>query len=120
MKAPKSIDIEAFIVSVDTETESGVIFKLTYDTIKSLIDFHRDYFSVNMGPSARNLHNNFTQVADRFVCFANVKVLKELNLEGGGTFSAEVAKKVEKEIIGLFSHIPVGALIPVWFQRTII
>lgn len=112
MEALKAIEVKAFIASVDTKIDNQVIFKLTYETIQLLIALHRDHFSVNMGPSARNLLNNFTQEADRFVHRANFTVLKQLNLEGGGTFSSKEAEIVEKEIIGLFSHILLDRIDP--------
>lgn len=112
METLEVIEIEAFIVSVDTKMRNEVIFKLTYDTIQSLITFHRDHFSVNMGPSAQNLLGDFTQAVNKVVLIVESTVLKGLNLTGGGTFSVKEAEIVETKIVGLFNHIPLGGIDP--------
>lgn len=112
METLEAIEIEAFIVSVDTKMRNEVIFKLTYDTIQSLITFHRDHFSVNMGPNAQKLLSDFTQAVNKVVFIVESTVLKCLNLTAGGTFSVKEAEIVEKRIVELFNHIPLGGIDP--------
>jgi len=119
------VEVKAFIAYVDTKNDNQVIFKLTNDTIHALITFYQRHFSVNMAPSSQNFLRRLTQAANTFIHIANAAVLENLDVTGGGTFTASEAEIVEKEINELFHQISViptsyhtetkyGPIAPLW------
>lgn len=104
------VEVKAFIAYVDTKNDNQVIFKLTNDTIHALITFYQRHFSVNMAPSSQNFLRRLTQAANTFIHIANAAVLENLDVTGGGTFTASEAEIVKKEINGLFHQISVNPM----------
>ncbi|QGA13270.1 hypothetical protein EYB26_000918 [Talaromyces marneffei] len=56
------IHIEAYVVHVDMVSQNEVAFKLTPETIESLVDFHKDIFSVDTAASTWDWPEKETQL----------------------------------------------------------
>ncbi|KMU79574.1 hypothetical protein CISG_01992 [Coccidioides immitis RMSCC 3703] len=88
------LHIEAYVVHVDMVSQSEVAFKLTPETIESLVEYHKEVFSVDTAASTWNwaekeiqlkkLQEEFVQAANRFVFRTGVRVLEGMEEEGAG------------------------------------
>jgi len=80
------IHIEAYVVHVDMVSQNEVAFKLTPETIESLVEYHKDIYSVDTAASTWNwsekeiqlkkLQDDFVQAANRFVYRTNAIALE--------------------------------------------
>ena len=85
--------MEAYCVHVDMVSQNEVAFKLTADTIESLVEYHKEIFSVDTAASTWNwsekevqlkkLQEEFVQAAKKFVFRRCVNALVGLVEDGG-------------------------------------
>jgi hypothetical protein len=90
----RTIHIEGYIVHVDLVLQNEVAFKLTPDSIESLIEYHRDVHCVNISASSyegsqrelqnKELHKEFVQAINRFVYITPASALEGLDDDGSG------------------------------------
>ncbi|KAL8667234.1 MAG: hypothetical protein Q9202_000807 [Teloschistes flavicans] len=106
------ITVEAYIVHVDMVSQNEVAFKLTPETIESLVEYHKDIHSVNTAAATWNwsekevqikkLQDDFVQAANRFVYRTNAMALEGLEEDGAGELLCGRSEEVRLAIMGLF------------------
>ncbi|KAK5442634.1 hypothetical protein LTR55_012309, partial [Exophiala xenobiotica] len=88
------IHIEAYVVHVDMVLHHELAFKLTQETIDSLIQYHTDFFLVDSAAETcswakkeqqlERLRENFVQAVNKYIYSTNVHVLEGMEAEGAG------------------------------------
>ena len=106
------IHIEAYIVHVDMVLRNEVAFKLTPDSIESLIEYHQDVHCVDIAANTYNwsekevqvkkLHEEFIQAINKFVFGTHVSALEGLEEDGMGELLCGKSEEVKNSILGLF------------------
>ena len=106
------LSIEAYVVHIDMVSQKEVAFKLTPETIESLIEYHKDIHSVDAKNDTINwsekdnelkkLHENFVQAINKFVYRTDHEVLDGLEEDGAGELLKGRADEVKNAIMGLF------------------
>ncbi|KAL8803544.1 MAG: hypothetical protein Q9182_003145 [Xanthomendoza sp. 2 TL-2023] len=106
------ITIEAYIVHVDMVSQNEVAFKLTPETIESLVEYHKDIHSVDTAAATWNwsekevqlkkLQEDFVQAANRYVYRTNAMALEGLEEDGSGELLSGRSDEVRSAIMGLF------------------
>lgn len=105
------IHVEAYIVHVDMVLRNEVAYKLTKDTIESLIEYHKDIHCVDAKANthdwtekdqqAKKLHEDFIQAINKFVFRAHVSALEGLEEEGTGELLNGKSDEVKTQLLGL-------------------
>lgn len=108
----QTIHIEAYVVHVDMVSRNEVAFKLTPETIESLVDFHKGVYSVDAiantynwsGKNAqlKKLQDEFVQAANKFVYRTNADALEGLEEDGAGELLCGRSEEVKIAIGNLF------------------
>lgn len=106
------IHVEAYVVHVDMVSQHEVAFKLTQDTIESLIEYHKDIYSVDVSANTWNwaekevqlkkLQEQFVQAVNRYVFRTGVRALEGLEEDGAGELLEGRSEDVKNAIMGLF------------------
>ena len=106
------IHIEAYVVHVDMVSQNEVAFKLTPETIESLVEYHKDIHSVDTSASTWNwsekevqlkkLQEDFVQAANKYVYRTNALALEGLEEDGAGELLCGRSEEVKSAIMGLF------------------
>ena len=106
------IYIEAYVVHVDMVSQNEVAFKLTPETIESLVEYHKEVHSVDTAASTWNwsekevqlkkLQEDFVQAANKFVYRTNAMALEGLEEDGAGELLCGRSDEVKASIMGLF------------------
>lgn len=106
------ITVEAYIVHVDMVLRNEVAFKLTPDTIETLIEYHKDIHCVdakantydwsNKEQQCKKLHNDFVQAINKYVYRAHVSALEGLEEDGAGELLCGKSEEVKNNILALF------------------
>ncbi|EEP77191.1 conserved hypothetical protein [Uncinocarpus reesii 1704] len=104
--------MEAYVVHVDMVSQNEVAFKLTPETIETLVDYHKDVFSADTAASTwdwaekeiqlKKLHEEFVQAANRFVFRTGVHALEGMEEEGAGELIGGRSDDAKAAIMGLF------------------
>lgn len=105
------IHVEAYIVHVDMVLRNEVAYKLTKDTIESLIEYHKDIHCVDAKANthdwtdkdqqAKKLHEDFIQAINKFVYRTHVSALEGLEEEGTGELLSGKSDEVKTQLLGL-------------------
>jgi hypothetical protein len=105
------IHVEAYIVHVDMVLRNEVAYKLTPDTIESLIEYHKDIHCVNAKASTydwsekeqqcKKLHEDFIQAVNKFVYRTHVTALEGLEEDGAGELLCGKSEEAKNNIMGL-------------------
>lgn len=106
------IHVEAYIVHVDLVLRNEVAFKLTPDTIDTLIEYHKDIYCVDMTANTYNwsekelqvkkIHDEFIQAINKFVYRTHATALEGLEEDGAGELLCGKSEEVKNSIMGLF------------------
>jgi len=106
------LHIEAYVVHVDMVLQHEVAFKLTIDSIKMLIDYHKNIYLVDVAADTwhwnekesqvKKLHEEFIQAVNRFVYRSHVTALEGLEEDGAGELLSGRSNEVKNQIMGLF------------------
>ncbi|KAF1981473.1 hypothetical protein K402DRAFT_342281 [Aulographum hederae CBS 113979] len=106
------IHIEAYVVHVDMVSQHEVAFKLTPETIESLIEYHKDIYSVDVSASTwswaekevqlKKLQEEFVQAVNRYVFRTGVRALEGLEEDGAGELLDGRSEDVKSAVMGLF------------------
>ncbi|CDM33812.1 unnamed protein product [Penicillium roqueforti FM164] len=106
------IHMEAYVVHVDMVSRNEVVFKLTPETIESLVDFHKDVYSVDAAANTydwpgkhgelKRLQEEFVQAANKFVYRANAQALEGLEEDGAGELLSGRSDEAKAAIGKLF------------------
>ncbi|KAI1331230.1 hypothetical protein F5Y16DRAFT_296510 [Xylariaceae sp. FL0255] len=107
------IHIEAYIVHVDMVLRNEVAYKLTPDTIESLIEYHKDIYCVDAKADsydwpekeqhAKKLHEDFIQAINKFVYRTHVSALEGLEEEGAGELLCGKSEEIKNSVMGLIN-----------------
>lgn len=105
------IHVEAYVVHVDMVLRNEVGFKLSKDTIESLIEFHKDIHMVDAkaqtpdwtdkDQKAKQAHQDFIQAVNKFVYRTHVSALEGLEEEGAGELLNGKSDEVKLQLLGL-------------------
>lgn len=105
------IHVEAYVVHVDMVLRNEVGFKLSKDTIESLIEYHKEVHCVDAKASthdwtekdqqAKKLHEDFIQAINKFVYRTHVSALEGLEEEGAGELLNGKSDEVKSQLLGL-------------------
>ncbi|KAL2135273.1 hypothetical protein VTI74DRAFT_9153 [Chaetomium olivicolor] len=105
------VHLEAYIVHVDMVLRNEVAYKLTPETIESLIEYHKDIHCVDAKVSTydwsekeqqcKKLHEDFVQAINKFVFRTHVSALEGLEEDGAGELLGGKAEEVKNSIMGL-------------------
>ncbi len=105
------IHLEAYIVHVDMVLRDEVAYKLTPDTIETLIEYHKDIHCVNAKANTydwseketqcKKLHEDFIQAINKFVFRTHVSALEGLEEEGTGELLNGKSEEVKTNVMGL-------------------
>lgn len=103
--------LEAYIVHVDMVLRNEVAYKLTPDTIESLIEYHKDIHCVNAKANTydwsekdqqcKKLHEDFVQAINKFVYRTPVSALEGLEEDGAGELLNGKCEEVKGLVLGL-------------------
>lgn len=106
------IYIEAYVVHVDMVSQNEVAFKLTTETIDSLVEYHKDVFSVDTAANTwtwsekeqqlKKLQEEFVQAANRFIYRTSALVLEAMEEEGAGELLCGRSEEVRAAIMNLY------------------
>lgn len=106
------LHIEAYCVHVDMVSQNEVAFKLTTDTIESLVEYHKEIYSVDTAASTWNwsekevqlkkLQEEFVQSANKFVYRASATALEGMEEDGAGELLGGRSEDVKGAIMNLF------------------
>ncbi|KAK5136373.1 hypothetical protein LTR08_003499 [Meristemomyces frigidus] len=106
------IHLEAYVVHVDMVSQHEVAFKLTPETIESLVDYHKDIYSVDASANTwswpekdaqvKKMQEEFVQAANRFVFRAPVRALEGLEEDGAGELLEGRSEDVKSAVLNLF------------------
>ncbi|CAP68553.1 uncharacterized protein PODANS_7_5250 [Podospora anserina S mat+] len=105
------IHLEAYIVHVDMVLRNEVAYKLTPDTIESLIEYHKDIHCVNAKANTydwseketqcKKLHEDFIQAINKFVFRTHVSALEGLEEDGAGELLSGKSEEVKNAVMNL-------------------
>jgi hypothetical protein len=106
------IHIEAYVVHVDLVLQHEVAFKLTKDSIATLIDYHKNIYLVDVAADTwhwnekeaqiKKLHDEFVRSINHFVYRTHATALEGLEEDGAGELLLGRANDVKNQIMGLF------------------
>lgn len=106
------IHLEAYVVHVDMVSQHEVAFKLTPETIESLVEYHKDIYSIDASSSTyswpeketqvKKMQEEFIQAANRFVFRTGVRALEGLEEDGAGELLDGRSVDVKAAIMNMF------------------
>ena len=106
------LHVEAYVVLVDMVSRNEVVFKLTAETIESLVEYHKNIFSVDTAAATWNwpekevqikkMQELLVQAANKFVYRTNALALEGLEEDGAGELLGGRSEEVREAIMGLF------------------
>ncbi len=112
----RTIHIEGYIVHIDLVLQNEVAFKLTPDSIESLIEYHKDVHCVNISADnyeesqrefpIEELHKEFVQAINRFVYATPASALEGLDDDGSGELLCGKSEEVKDKIMALLLTSP--------------
>lgn len=105
------IHVEAYIVHVDMVLRNEVAYKLTPDTIDTLVEYHKDIYCANAKANiydwtekdqqCKKLHEEYVQAINKFVYRTHVTALEGLEEDGMGELLGGKSDEVKSQILGL-------------------
>ena len=108
----RMVTIEAYIVHVDMVSQNEVAFKLTPESIESLVDFHKEVHSKDTSNQTHNwsekevqlkkLQEDFVQAANKYVYRTSAMALEGLEEDGAGELLCGRSEEVKTAIMGMF------------------
>lgn len=106
------IHVEAYVVHVDMVSQHEVAFKLTPETIESLIEYHKDIYSIDASASTwtwpekeaqvKKMQEEFVQAANKFVFRTHVRALEGMEEDGAGELLEGRSEDVKNAIMNMF------------------
>ncbi|KAI8648274.1 hypothetical protein NCS55_01496300 [Fusarium keratoplasticum] len=106
----KIVHIEGYVVHVDMVLRNEVAYKLTKDTIETLIEHHREVYCVDVANTrygeqrCKKLHGEFVQAINKFVFHTDVSALEGLEDGGTGELLNGKREKMKSDILSLMEH----------------
>lgn len=107
------LHIEAYVVHVDMVSQHEVAFKLTPESIESLVDYHKEVYSVDAAANTwdwsekeiqlKKLQEEFVQAANKFVYRTSALALEGMEDEGSGELLCGRSADAKAAVLGLFA-----------------
>ncbi|KAK5653387.1 hypothetical protein OQA88_8872 [Cercophora sp. LCS_1] len=104
------VHLEAYIVRVDM-LRNGLTYKLTPNTIESLIEYHKNIHCVNAKAytydwsekeqQCKKLHDDFIQAVNKFAFMTHVSALEGLEEDGAGELLSGKSGEVKTSVMAL-------------------
>ncbi|KID96108.1 hypothetical protein MAJ_07949, partial [Metarhizium majus ARSEF 297] len=105
------VHVEAYVVHVDMVLRNEVAYKLTDNTIDTLVEYHKKIHSVDAKANthdwsekeqqSKKLHEDFVQAVNKFVYRTPVSALEGLEDEGTGELLCGKSEEVKNNLFGL-------------------
>ncbi|EXV00307.1 hypothetical protein X797_006752 [Metarhizium robertsii] len=105
------VHVEAYVVHVDMVLRNEVAYKLTDDTIDTLVEYHEKIHSVDAKANthdwsekeqhSKKFHEDFVQAVNKFVYRTPVSALEGLEDEGTGELLCGKSEEVKNNLFGL-------------------
>jgi len=105
------VHIEAYIVHVDMVLRNEVAYKLTTDTIDSLVEYHKEIHCIDAKANThdwsekeqqcKKLHDDFVQAINKFVFRTHVSALEGLEEDGAGELLNGKSDEVKTNLFAL-------------------
>ncbi|KAI5792477.1 hypothetical protein DFH27DRAFT_190316 [Peziza echinospora] len=106
------LHIQAYVVHVDLVLSHEVAFKLSEETIKKLVDFHKNIYMVDQDANTwqwtekdtqvKKLHEEFVQTVNRFVFRTDAIALEGIEDDGAGELLCGRSEEVKTAVLGFF------------------
>ena len=106
------LQVEAYVVHIDMVSQNEVAFKLTQDTIDSLVEYHKDVYSIDTAANTwawtdkdqqlKKLQDEFVQATNRFVYRTSALALEGMEEDGAGELLCGRSEDVRTAITNLF------------------
>jgi len=106
------LHLQAYVVSIDMVQSHEIAFKLTKETIKSLVDYHKDVYMVDQvantwhwtekDAAVKKLHEEFLQAVNKFVFRTDKIALEGIEDEGAGELLCGQSEEVRNAISDYF------------------
>jgi len=103
--------LQAYVVHVDMVHRHEVAFKLTTDTIESLIKHHKEVYCPDVKADTRDwpekeqqckkLHADYIQAVNRFVFRTDVSALEGMEEQGAGELMCVSAEEAKNNVLAL-------------------
>lgn len=105
------VHIDAYIVHVDMVLRNEVAYKLTTDTIDSLVEYHKEIHCTDAKANThewsekeqqcKKLHEDFVQAINKFVFRTHVSALEGLEEDGAGELLNGKSDEVKTNLLNL-------------------
>jgi len=106
------LHIQAYVVHIDLVLSNEIAFKLSQDTIKELIDYHKNVYLedckakswhwTEKEAQAKKLHNNFIQTVNKYVFRTDAIALEGMEDDGSGELLCGGSLEVKNAVLGFF------------------
>ncbi|RMZ75605.1 hypothetical protein DV737_g5216, partial [Chaetothyriales sp. CBS 132003] len=106
------LHVEAYVVHIDMVSQNEVAFKLTQDTIDSLVEYHKEIYSIDTAANTwswndkdqqlKKLQEDFVQAANKFVYRTSALALEGMEEDGAGELLCGRSDDVRTAIMNLF------------------
>lgn len=106
------IHLQAYVVSIDMVHSHEIAFKLTKDSIKSLVDYHKDVYMIDQvantwhwtekDAAVKKLHEEFVQAINKYVFRTDKIALEGIEDDGAGELLCGQSEEVRNAIIDCF------------------
>jgi len=106
------IHVQAYVVSIDMVQSHEIAFKLTKDTIKALVDYHKDVYMVDQvantwhwtekDAATKKLHEEFIQAINKYVFRTDKIALEGIEDDGAGELLCGQSEEVRNALTECF------------------
>jgi len=106
------IHLQAYVVSIDMVHSHEIAYKLTKDSIKSLVDYHKDVYMVDQvantwhwsekDAAVKKLHEEFLQAINKYVFRTDKIALEGIEDDGAGELLCGQSEEVRNAISDYF------------------
>jgi len=106
------IHLQAYVVSIDMVQSHEIAFKLTKESIKSLVDYHKDVYMIDQVASTwhwtekdaavKKLHEEFIQAVNKYVFRTDKIALEGIEDDGAGELLSGQSEDVRNHISECF------------------
>ncbi|EWC48328.1 hypothetical protein DRE_02097 [Drechslerella stenobrocha 248] len=106
------IHLQAYVVSIDMVQSHQIAFKLTKESIKSLVDYHKDVYMIDQvantwhwaekDAAAKKMHEEFVQKVNKYVFQTDKIALEGIEDDGAGELLCGQSEEVRNAISEMF------------------
>lgn len=106
------IHVQAYVVSIDMVQSHEIAFKLTKETIKSLVDYHKDVYMVDQvaitwhwtekDAAVKKQHEEFIQAINKYVFRTDKIALEGIEDDGAGELLCGQSEEVRNAVVNCF------------------